>query len=270
MLIDVAHADGFAASEIETIEMLARRRGIRDREIQRARRNAGKGNKLAVPAEHTERMSDMVDLVRVMVADGKISPAERDTARSMARRYGLREQVIDEILIAALDSANRGVAPAVKKQRVEALQNRSRPGGGERDAQNAFIQMLVAMAGVDGVDKAEITMIAAIAVRRGIPQERFSEALRAMKNGDAKVIVPSDPRERYENLFDLVCVLLSDGKVTPSELQMARTVAGAYDIALQTVDDLVMRILNEFNGLEDNTEAADSEAIDDFLKSMSA
>lgn len=266
MLVDVAHADGFEPKEIETIEMLARRRGISDREIQRARRNAGRDStELAVPASNADRIKDMIDLVTVMVADGQISPAERDTARGMASRYGLAPKIIDEILIAALDGATRDVAVETKRERVKALQQRRQPSGTKRDAEESFLQMLIAMASVDGLEKTEISMMGNIAQRRGIPVQRFREAMLGIDKGRAKLHVPSDPRERFETLFDLVCVLLSDGCVSRQELDMARSVAKAFDLPLDAVDNMIMEVLNHFKTADDAVRAPDANELDAFL-----
>lgn len=90
--------------------------------------------------------------------------------------------------------------------------------------EKAHVKNLIALANVDGVlAHSELNLIFKFAEARGLRKEEVEALLEEPYNSDFKI--PASDTERFNQIFELIEVMLADGKVEDSEVDFCITIA---------------------------------------------
>lgn len=122
-LIQVAMADGKVdETEKEMLQRLGRRMGFTDPEMDDLIEST-KNSMFVPPYELSKRFEHVYDIVKMILADGKIDNSEMRLATNLALKSGFLEQEIPGLLILLIDGIRKGkdeedLFEAFKKKRV--------------------------------------------------------------------------------------------------------------------------------------------------------
>ncbi len=92
--------------------------------------------------------------------------------------------------------------------------------------EKSHLRNLILLAMADGnLSQAECEVIYKIGLLRGLKEDEIAELFEHKTKEKAIQTAPSTDTERFDQLFDLVTVMLADGKVTDSEMDFCINVA---------------------------------------------
>ncbi len=110
----------------------------------------------------------------------------------------------------------------------------------EEKAKITHIKALIAAALADGkVDEAEKAMLAVVATKEGISDEKLKSILDGKSN--VKFTAPEDEETKLEYLKDMVSMMLIDANINEQELKLCISAGKAYGIP----DEKIKEVLNE-------------------------
>lgn len=110
----------------------------------------------------------------------------------------------------------------------------------EEKAKISHIKALIATALADGkVDEAEKAMLAVVAAKEGISDEKLKSILDGKSN--VKFTAPEDEETKLEYLKDMVTMMLIDANLNEQELKLCVSAGKAYGIP----DEKIKEVLNE-------------------------
>ncbi len=103
----------------------------------------------------------------------------------------------------------------------------------------SHISNLVYLAGIDGhVDQKEVEMLVTIAHSKGISGEQIQQIVNS-GDYDSDHYSPSNPRQKLEHIFDLILMMMADGKMTADELYVSRKIGSMMDIKPVVFDEIL-------------------------------
>ncbi len=111
------------------------------------------------------------------------------------------------------------------------------------DRYELFKDLLV-MAISDGqLDENELRMLASRAVRWGITDAQFEDAIEYALRDDARLTIPPDHADRIELLEELLRMMAADGKLAEIEKRLFAVAAATMKISDEQLDALLDRML---------------------------
>lgn len=133
-------------------------------------------------------------------------------------------------------------------------------GSSKSRQRKSHFRNLIALAVADGkLDESEKKLLDAIASRIGLTEKEALKVLNSPKK--VKFTPPSKPEERFEQLYDLVLLMMVDGDIDEDEMEYCRRMAIAYGFKTAAIDELVKHIVTQVkNGV--NKEKVKSEAFE--------
>lgn len=114
----------------------------------------------------------------------------------------------------------------------------------------SHIRNLIILAIADGhLDQTEKSLITTIAIRVGITPSELDRLID--RPGSINFYPPSSYRERIEQLFDMVLVMMADGEIHDNELTFCKAVAARLGFHMQIIDAIIESIIDSVKaGLE--------------------
>ena len=108
----------------------------------------------------------------------------------------------------------------------------------------SYFKNLIRVAAADGrIDENEFKYIVGLAQKNNISQ---SEITTVMKNpGKIKFTPPESMRERFDQMYDLVSVILVDGEVYPNEVRICKILAQELGFEEGIVDELLSNMIDQ-------------------------
>jgi uncharacterized tellurite resistance protein B-like protein len=111
----------------------------------------------------------------------------------------------------------------------------------EKKAVKSHLRQMVGLANADGhFHTEEIKFILKVAKKNDIPRKEVDEIIENPSN--IELHIPEDPSERFEQLFDLVNLMIKDGQVTDAELDFCQEIAAKLGYRKVIVGILVEKI----------------------------
>ena len=108
-LFSMAIADSsLDPAEINFLYELGLQKGFSKEYIDNVIANPHKA-RFVKPSTLLEAIDQLYDLVRMVLSDGKIHPHEVELCKSFAKRFGISEEIIDELIEKLIDQVNAGV-----------------------------------------------------------------------------------------------------------------------------------------------------------------
>lgn len=105
----------------------------------------------------------------------------------------------------------------------------------------SHIVNLGALAKIDGhLDSAEIDHIISIGIRKGMKPQEVRSLL--ADNGDIKLTMPNNDMDRFDQIYDLVEMMLADGIVDDSEMDFCLDIATKMGFRKSVVGVLIKKI----------------------------
>src|SRR5690606_25320081 len=83
-------------AEIDFIYKVGRKYGLKDKHITTIL-NGEKPLKVEIPSLHTDKVSQLFDLVGMMLADGIVEPVELEFVNGVAKRYGYSQDITPQL-----------------------------------------------------------------------------------------------------------------------------------------------------------------------------
>ncbi len=107
----------------------------------------------------------------------------------------------------------------------------------------SHIRNLISLACIDGqIDKNELDLIFRIAIRGGLTPEEFK---RIVDRPDSVSFTPPDNyRERIEQLYDMVLVMMIDGEIHEKEIALCKLSAIRLGFKHQVIDKMIHDIID--------------------------
>lgn len=114
---------------------------------------------------------------------------------------------------------------------------------GDKKKRLSHIKNLVALAASDGeIDKNELDLILRIGEKVGLSREGL---IRIVKRPDSIYFrAPDDFREKIEQLYDMVLVMMIDGDIHENEVALCKVIAMKLGFKHQVIDKIVMDVIN--------------------------
>lgn len=108
------------------------------------------------------------------------------------------------------------------------------------------IKNLLNVAFVDGkIEESELSLIAAVASREKLSEEQLESLL---DNPDSvEIEIPEDEETRQEYLTDMIALMLIDGEISESELQMCKLYAIRLGYPSSIVDEMLNDIITDLS-----------------------
>ena len=108
-----------------------------------------------------------------------------------------------------------------------------------------LFQNLMIMAMADSkLTEEELRMLSGRAVRWGISNEQFEQALEVARKPDACLSIPAGVTERREMLRELLRMMAVDGELADIEKQVFAVAAATANVTGMELDELLDSILN--------------------------
>lgn len=108
-LVHVAMADGrIEESELELLHRMGKNKGLTDVEMDDLMKSSTKSS-YSPPYEFARRFGQMYDIIKMVLADGKIDDNEMLLARWLALKSGFAEPQITDLLTVLINGINSGV-----------------------------------------------------------------------------------------------------------------------------------------------------------------
>ncbi len=105
---------------------------------------------------------------------------------------------------------------------------------------------LMVMAIADGkLTEEELRMLAGRAIRWGISNEQFEQAMEYALSDEAHVTIPPDPEDRTRLLEELLRMMAVDGQLAEIEKQIFAVVAATMKVGDRELNELLDRMLKD-------------------------
>jgi uncharacterized tellurite resistance protein B-like protein len=109
-LFSLAIADGFVSpEELTIIYAKGEALGLRQEDIDEAIRNPD-AVQFDPPSSVAQTAVRIYDLAQVVLGDDHVDPKEMDVLRAFARRFGLRDEIVDELIEAVIQEMREGTS----------------------------------------------------------------------------------------------------------------------------------------------------------------
>ena len=114
---------------------------------------------------------------------------------------------------------------------------------GDKKKRLSHIKNLVALAASDGeIDKNEIDLILNIGAKIGLSHK---ELWRIIERPDSiSFRAPNSFREKIQQLYDMVFVMMIDGKIHENEIALCKLTAIKLGFQHQIIDEMVLQIID--------------------------
>lgn len=120
-LIEMAAADGtFADVEYTLLKSIAKRNNISESQLKEIRNNPGPVQ-FEVPADNSEKFTQLYDLVHMMSIDASIHEEERKLSNLFAIKFGYPSNKVDEIVQVIHLNIKNQQSPQETRKRVEMM-----------------------------------------------------------------------------------------------------------------------------------------------------
>jgi len=119
----------------------------------------------------------------------------------------------------------------------------------EKKKRRSHFKNLFAVARADGdVDRAEMDLVIGLAEKFHMSTDEVTKIIR---DPDAVALVtPKTPKERMEHLYDLITVMMVDGKIDEKELFLCKSLGVKLGCGEENIDSLVRDLLEQaMNGV---------------------
>lgn len=111
----------------------------------------------------------------------------------------------------------------------------------------SHIKNLIEVALADGViDNDEIILLLNVAGRMKVTEQQVDE-IKANLHA-IKFISPSRAKERFHQVYDLVCMMMANGRIDPKELELCKSLALKLGYMPLIVDDFIKIIEKNISG----------------------
>jgi hypothetical protein len=115
--------------------------------------------------------------------------------------------------------------------------------GSEKKKRLSHIKNLLILSGRDGkVTEDEFELIFSIAVEKGLSPEEFNRILERPES--VSFYPPNSYKERIDQLFDLVRLMMIDGEIDEDEMIFCKTVAEKLGFNHRIIDKIVNDIIH--------------------------
>lgn len=120
-LMTLAISDGHIDKrEQELLFEIASRWGLSPNEFQEILKNPHKV-KFTPPTNNQDRAYQLLDLVFMMMIDGKIRESEMDLCKTLAPSLGYPPSIVDKLVKIVVDSINQNVERDILAQKIAAM-----------------------------------------------------------------------------------------------------------------------------------------------------
>jgi len=119
----------------------------------------------------------------------------------------------------------------------------------EKKKRRSHFKNLFAVARADGdVDRAEMDLVIGLAEKFHMSTDEVTKIIR---DPDAVALVtPKTPKERMEHLYDLITVMMVDGKIDEKELFLCKSLGVKLGCGEENIDSLVRDLIEQaMNGV---------------------
>lgn len=112
---------------------------------------------------------------------------------------------------------------------------------GKGNQQESHLRNLILMANSDNsISKSEIEAIYEIGIKRGISRDRIKSILRDTK--EIELFIPDNGHDKFEQIYDLVIVMLADGVIEDYEMNFCTNIANKFGFRKTISALIVIRI----------------------------
>ena len=113
---------------------------------------------------------------------------------------------------------------------------------GDKKKRLSHIKNLILIAAADGeIDKNEISLISGIAARVGLSTNELDEILRSPKS--ISFSPPKEFKEKIEQLYDMVLLMMIDGKIHANEVALCKIFAMKLGFKHDIIEKIVLSIV---------------------------
>lgn len=212
ILMQLGRADGrFCAAEDRFVRDLGARLGLSEAELENLGAEPLPREPL-IPREEARQREQLLDLVEMMLADGRIDPAEREWVREASLRYGFPPRYADDL-----------TEQVISRQRLSHLAD------------------LITLACSDGdFSREERRVLLEVARAWGVTADELQRVL--TRRETVREAPPLSALERQERLLDLALMAWGDGQIRPAERQFGQEIARRFGLPDHCFDELLERI----------------------------
>ena len=119
------------------------------------------------------------------------------------------------------------------------LKNRKNHKGENKE----YFKHLVSIAHKDGyLDKLEVSMLCKIGEKLGLGTSNIQKLING-HNPHEILSLPKSNKERFDQLYDVICIMLADDEITEEEIDFSTKLAKRLGFGEATVGELVRTIL---------------------------
>jgi uncharacterized tellurite resistance protein B-like protein len=113
---------------------------------------------------------------------------------------------------------------------------------GDKKKRLSHIKNLVALAASDGeIDNNELNLIFKIGARVGLSRDELLRIIQRPSSIDFKA--PDYFRERIEQLYDMVLIMMIDGEIHENEVALCKLTAMRLGFRHQIIDKMIMEVI---------------------------
>lgn len=108
----------------------------------------------------------------------------------------------------------------------------------------SHLRNLIALSLADGLmDNHELDLIFHIGINAGLAPDELERLFQ--RPDSIKYFAPESYRDRIEQLYDMVMVMMADGEIHENEMRVCKTIAIKLGFKSQIIDKMVLDIINQ-------------------------
>lgn len=106
-----------------------------------------------------------------------------------------------------------------------------------------FINLFAVALADNNLEPKEITYLYELGIEKGLSREEIDDII--SNPHKARFVKPSTMIEAIDQLFDLIQMVLRDGRIHPHEVDLCKSFAKRFGINKEIIDDLIEKLIEE-------------------------
>lgn len=95
----------------------------------------------------------------------------------------------------------------------------------------------------NNLDPTELKFLYELGIEKGLTKEQIDDII--ANPHKARFIKPSSLLDAIDQLYDIVQMVLQDGKIHPHEVDLCKSFAKRFDIKEEIIDELIEKLIEE-------------------------
>lgn len=111
------------------------------------------------------------------------------------------------------------------------------------DQRHHFMNLFAVALADNNLEPKEITYLYELGIEKGLTKEQIDEII--SNPHKVRFVKPSTMAEAIDQLFDLIQMVLKDGRIHPHEIDVCKSFAKRFGVNRDIIDDLIEKLIEE-------------------------